>query len=170
MINFPIAYGTSGHLVGGTFLSVLLGPYAAVLGMTIVLLMQALFFADGGITAFGANIFNMAIIGGFSLFIIKILTRKSEKGRRFYTSIFVASWLSVILGAFACGLEIGFSPAFSQAGGVGVTVPAMLFWHVLIGFGEAAITTTLIASLQRVSPAVLNSLQLLRGKEHERIH
>ncbi len=170
MINFPIAYGTSGHLVGGTFLSVLLGPYAAVLGMTVVLLMQALFFADGGITAFGANIFNMAVIGGFSFLVIRILAGKSEKGSRFYISVFAASWLSVVLGALACGFEIGFSPVFSQVGGVSVTIPAMLFWHVFIGLGEAAITTTLITSLQRVSPAVLNSSQLLRSKEREGIH
>ncbi len=169
MINFPIVYGTSGHLVGGTFLSVLLGPYAAVLGMTIVLLMQGLFFADGGITAFGANIFNMAIIGGFSFFFIRMLSGRSEKGSRFYASVFAASWLSVVLGALACGLEIGFSPAFSQAGGPSVTVPAMLFWHVLIGLGEAAITTTLITSLHRVSPAFLNSLQLLRVEERETV-
>ena len=170
MINFPIAYGTSGHLVGGTFLSVLLGPYAAVLGMTIVLLMQALFFADGGLLAFGANIFNMAIIGGFSFFIVRILAGKTEKGGRFYAGVFVASWLSVVLGALACGLEIGISPVFSQAGGLSVTVPAMLFWHVLIGLGEAAITATLITSLPRLSPTVLSSLQLLRGKSHEKIH
>jgi len=170
MINFPIAYGTSGHLVGGTFLSVLLGPYAAVLGMTIVLLMQALFFADGGLLAFGANIFNMAIIGGFSFFIVRILAGKTEKGGRFYAGVFVASWLSVVLGALACGLEIGISPVFSQAGGLSVTVPAMLFWHVLIGLGEAAITATLITSLPRLSPTVLSSLQLLRGKNHERTH
>jgi len=169
MINFPIAYGTSGHLVGGTFLSVLLGPYAAVFGMTIILLMQALFFADGGILAFGANVFNMAIIGGFSFFFIKLLTGKAEKGGRFYASVFVASWLSVVLGALACALEIGVSPVFSQAGGVSVTVPAMLFWHSLIGLGEAAITATLITSLHKLSPAVMNSLQLLRGKGYEEI-
>lgn len=170
MINFPIAYGTSGHLVGGTFLSVLLGPYAAVLGMTIVLLMQALFFADGGLLAFGANVFNMAIVGGLSFFIVRILAGKAEKGGRFYAGVFIASWLSVVLGSLACGLEIGVSPVFSQAGGLSVTVPAMLFWHVLIGLGEAAITATLITSLHRLSPAVLNSLQLLRGKNHESIH
>jgi len=61
VINFPILYGTSGHLVGGTFLAVLLGPYAAILGMTIVLMMQALIFADGGLSTFGANVFNMAL-------------------------------------------------------------------------------------------------------------
>jgi cobalt/nickel transport system permease protein len=70
-------FGTSGHLVGGTFLAVLLGPYAAMLSMTIVLLMQAFFFADGGILAFGMNAFNMAVIGGLSFFLIKLFTRGS---------------------------------------------------------------------------------------------
>jgi cobalt/nickel transport system permease protein len=70
MINFPIAFGTSGHLVGGTFLAMLLGPYAAMLSMTIVLLMQAFIFADGGILAFGMNVFNMAIVGGLSFFLV----------------------------------------------------------------------------------------------------
>jgi len=162
MINFPITYGTSGHLVGGTFLSIVLGPYAAVLSMTIVLLMQALFFADGGIIALGANIFNMAVIGGLSFFIVKLIAGNSTKGKRFFLGVFTASWLSVVLGALACGLQIGFSPAFSEVGGITVTVPAMLFWHVLIGLGEAAITTTAITQLYRVQPAVLNGLAFLK--------
>jgi cobalt/nickel transport system permease protein len=162
MINFPIAYGTSGHLVGGTFLSIVLGPYAAILSMTIVLLMQALFFADGGIIALGANIFNMAVIGGLSFFIVKLIARNSTKGKRFFLSVFTASWLSVVLGALACGLQIGFSPAFSAVGGITVTVPAMLFWHILIGLGEAAITTTAITQLYRVQPAVLNGLAFIK--------
>ncbi|MEM2419951.1 MAG: energy-coupling factor ABC transporter permease [Candidatus Bathyarchaeia archaeon] len=162
MINFPITYGTSGHLVGGTFLAVVLGPYAAVLSMTIVLLMQALFFADGGISALGANIFNMAIIGGLSFFVVKLIAGNSMRGKRFALGVFVASWLSIVLGALACGLEIGVSPVFSQAGGIAVTVPAMLFWHTLIGLAEAAITTTFITQLYRLQPAVLNGLALLR--------
>ncbi len=72
MINFPIIFGASGHLVGGTFLAVLLGPYAAMLSMTIVLIMQAFFFADGGLIAFGANVFNMAVIGALSIFIVRM--------------------------------------------------------------------------------------------------
>jgi cobalt/nickel transport system permease protein len=164
MINFPIVYGTSGHLVGGTFLSVLLGPYAAMLSMTIVLLMQAVFFADGGIFAFGANVFNMAIIGGLSFFLIKLFTKNSRSTGRFASSVFVASWLSVVLGALACALEIGFSAAFASAGGIMVTVPAMLFWHVIIGLGEAAITTALFSSLQRLQPEIITGLTLLRGK------
>jgi len=103
--------------VGGTFLSIVLGPYEAVLSMTIVLLMQALFFADGGIIALGANIFNMAVIGGLSFFIVKLIAGNSANGKRFFLGVFAASWLSVVLGALACGLEIGFSPAFAEAGG-----------------------------------------------------
>ncbi|MEM4713664.1 MAG: energy-coupling factor ABC transporter permease [Candidatus Bathyarchaeia archaeon] len=162
MINFPITYGTSGHLVGGTFLSIILGPYAAILSMTIVLLMQALFFADGGIMALGANIFNMAVIGGLSFFIVKLIAGNSTRGKRFFIGVFTASWLSVVLGALACGLQIGFSPVFTEAGGITVTVPAMLFWHVLIGIGEASITTTAITQLYRVQPAVLNGLAFLK--------
>jgi len=163
MINFPILYGTSGHLVGGTFLAVLLGPYAAILSMTIVLMMQALIFADGGISTFGANVFNMAIIGGLSFFLVKSLTRESKSNGRFFLSVFAASWLSMVLGAVACGLQIGFSPVFSEAGGVIVTVPAMLFWHVLIGFGEAAITAILLTQLRRLPSTVLASFATLRG-------
>lgn len=162
MLNFPIVYGTSGHLVGGTFLAVVLGPYAAILSMTIVLLMQALFFADGGMFTLGANIFNMAVIGGLSFFLVKLLSGKDGKNKRFYLSVFAASWLSVVLGALACALEIGFSPIFSEAGGIAVTVPAMLFWHVLIGLGEAAITTTFITQLYRLQPTVLNGLTFMR--------
>src|SRR3972149_6346249 len=90
MINFPIAFGTSGHLVGGTFLAVLLGPFAAILSMTLVLGMQALFFADGGIVAFGMNLFNMAIIGGLSFFLIKLMTKKNKNQKWFISSVFIA--------------------------------------------------------------------------------
>jgi cobalt/nickel transport system permease protein len=160
MINFPIAFGTSGHLVGGTFLAVLLGPYTAMLSMTIVLLMQAFFFADGGILAFGMNAFNMAVIGGLSFFLIKLLTRGSAGSRRFIPSVFVASWLSVMVGAFLAALEV--SPAF--AGGAMVTVPSMLFYHAIIGLSEGAITAVLISSVQRMQPAVMGGLTLLKEK------
>jgi cobalt/nickel transport system permease protein len=160
MINFPIAFGTSGHLVGGTFLAVLLGPYAAMLSMTIVLLMQAFFFADGGILAFGMNAFNMAVIGGLSFFLIKLFTKGDTGNRRFIPSVFVASWLSVMVGALVAALEV--SPAF--AGSVLVTVPSMLFYHAIIGLGEGAITAVLTSSIQRVQPAIMGGLTLLKEK------
>ncbi len=160
MINFPIAFGTSGHLIGGTFLAVLLGPYAAILSMTIVLGMQALFFADGGIAAFGMNLFNMAIIGGLSFFIIKLLTHKSQSQKRFIASVFVASWVSVMLGALITSFEV--APAFS--GGLAVTLPTMLLLHAIIGLGEGAITAVLVTSIQRLNPAIIGSLTLLKER------
>jgi len=158
MINFPVIFGTSGHLVGGTFLAMLLGPYAAILGMTIVLIMQAVIFADGGILAFGANVFTMAIIGGLSFFLIKILMRNSNNKRRLTSSVFISSWLSVVLGALVAGLLI--SPAFP--GGILTTVPAMLIYHALIGIGEGAITAILVTSIQKIQPTVLGGINLLK--------
>jgi cobalt/nickel transport system permease protein len=160
MINFPVAFGTSGHLVGGTFLAVLLGPYAAMLSMTIVLLMQAFFFADGGIMAFGMNAFNMAVIGGLSFFLIRLFTRGQVGSRRFIPSVFVASWISVMAGALVAALEV--SPAF--VGGVMVTVPSMLLYHSLIGLGEGAITAVLISSIQRMQPAIMGGLSMLKER------
>ena len=160
MINFPIAFGSSGHLVGGTFLAVLLGPYAAILSMTLVLGMQALFFADGGIVAFGMNMFNMAIIGGLSYFLIKAFTRKNNSQKWFISSVFIASWISVMLGAVITSFEI--APAFS--GGLAVTLPSMLLLHGIIGVGEGAITTVLVTSIQRLNPTILGGLSLLRGR------
>jgi cobalt/nickel transport system permease protein len=138
MINFPVAFGTSGHLVGGTFLAMLLGPYPASLSMTIVLLMQAFFFGDGGILAFGMNAFNMAIIGGLSFFLVKLFTRGPNGHKRLIPSVFT--------------------------GGVAVTVPSMLAYHALIGLGEGAITTVLISSIQRMQPAIMGGLSMLKEK------
>ena len=164
MINFPIAFGTSGHLVGGTFLAILLGPYAAMLSMTIVLLMQALFFADGGLIAFGANVFNMAIIGALSFFLVKMLTRNSTNAKRFTSLVFIASWLSVVIGSLSAAVQIGFSPAVADAGGIAVVVPAVLFWHVFIGLGEGAITTTLVVALQRFQPGIMSNLSFIKER------
>jgi cobalt/nickel transport system permease protein len=132
--------------------------------MTIVLLMQAFFFADGGLIAFGANVFNMAIVGALSFFVVKFLTRNSKSTRRFASSVFVASWLSVVVGSLVAALEIGVSPAFAGAGGIAVTIPIMLFLYAIIGLGEGAITTVIVVPLQRFQPAIVGGLTLLRGK------
>jgi cobalt/nickel transport system permease protein len=161
MINFPIAFGTSGHLVGGTFLAVLLGPYTAILSMTLVLGMQALFFADGGIVAFGMNLFNMAIIGGLSYFLIKLLTRKNKSQKWFMSSVFISSWVSVMLGALITSFEI--APAFT--GGIAVTLPSMMLLHGIIGIGEGAITTVLVTSIQRMNLTNLAGLSLLKERK-----
>lgn len=161
MINFPIAFGTSGHLIGGTFLAVLLGPYAAILSMTLVIGMQATFFADGGIIAFGMNVFNMAIIGSLSFLLIKLLTRRNKSSKWFTTCVFLASWSSVMIGALITSFEV--APAFT--GGIAVTLPSMLLLHAIIGVGEGAITTVLVTAIQRMNPTILNGLTMLRGQK-----
>ncbi|MHA1755016.1 MAG: energy-coupling factor ABC transporter permease, partial [Candidatus Odinarchaeia archaeon] len=139
MLNFPIIGGTSGHLLGGTLIAVFLGPYAAVVSMTIILLIQALLFGDGGLTALGANTFNMGIIAVFIGFGIYYLLRKYIKGEKgMLTGIFIASWISVILASIACGVELGLSSIFPY--GLEITIPAMTFWHIIIGFGEGLIS------------------------------
>jgi cobalt/nickel transport system permease protein len=160
MINFPVIFGTSGHLVGGTFLAVLLGPFAAMLSMSLVLIMEAVFFADGGIIAFGMNLFNMAIIGGLSFYLIKLLAKKSCSQKRFTASIFLASWISVVIAAIITSIEV--SPAFT--GGITVTLPSMVLLYSIIGLAEGTITTVLITSIQRFNPSVLGGLTLLKDR------
>ncbi len=165
MINFPIVGGTTGHLLGGTLLTMLLGPQATVISMTIVLLIQALMFADGGITTLGANIFNMAVVGALSFYVVKFLVGSSSSQKRFTTALFIASWLSVMLTASLTAIQIGVSPSFAQAGGVLTTLPAMISWHAFIGLVEAAVTAPLILQLSRVSPESLKGLKLMRGEK-----
>lgn len=154
MVNFPIVGGTSGHLVGATLISILFGPYAAIVSITIILLIQGFVFGDGGLTALGANVLNMGIVAAFSGYLIyKAITRLHRGTGVALASAFVASWVSIVLGAFVCGLEIGFSSIFPY--GIGVTVPVMVGWHVIIGLGEGIITVLILASLMRSQPGIV---------------
>jgi cobalt/nickel transport system permease protein len=138
--------------------------------MTIVLLIQASLFADGGITTLGANIFNMAVIGGLSFYIVKLLSGSSSSQKRFTAALFIASWLSVVLTALLTAIQIGVSPSFASAGGLMTTVPAMLSVHIIIGAIEAAITAPLILQLSQASPTLLNGLNIIRGVNNEPHH
>jgi cobalt/nickel transport system permease protein len=162
MINFPIAMGTSGHLVGGTFLGMLLGPFAAMISMSIVVIMQAFFFADGGISTLGANIFNMAITCGLSFLLIRLLTRKTKSTGDFASKVFVASWISVMIGALAAAIEVGLSSVSASIGGIWAVVPALLGFYAVAGLIEGAISSALLTSLQRWQPAVMVGLNLIK--------
>ncbi len=154
MINFPIVGGTSGHLVGATLISILFGPYAAIVSITIILLIQGFVFGDGGITALGANVLNMGIVAAFSGYLIYKAITKLHRGTGVaLAAAFIASWVSIVLGAFACGIEIGLSSIFPY--GMDVTVPAMVFWHVIIGLGEGIITVLILAALMRTQPGIV---------------
>jgi cobalt/nickel transport system permease protein len=162
MLTFPVAGGTSVHILGGTLLAVVLGPYAGMLSMTMVLGMQAVFFGDGGLMVFGANALNMAVIGSLSFFLVKVLMGKSGGTRRFAQSLFAATFVSAVLTALLTGVEIGVSSAFVGAGGIAVTVPAMLSVYTVEGLVEAALTglvgTALMASLSHTRNLSMNGL------------
>lgn len=149
MINFPVAGGTSGHLLGGFLAALLLGPAPAVVVMTTVFAVQCLLFQDGGLTALGANIFNMGILGATGGYGIYRLLRRAKLPDG--PALAVGAWLSVMLGAAAASLEIGGSGTVP----LHVVLPAMLSVHALIGGGEALITVSAVALLMRIRPALL---------------
>ncbi|MGE5552567.1 MAG: energy-coupling factor ABC transporter permease [Betaproteobacteria bacterium] len=147
MVNFPVAAGTSGHLLGAVLAAILLGPWSAAIVMTTVLAVQCLFFQDGGITALGANVLNMAVIGvfaGYSVYCLLGALFPGRKGR--LAATFVASWVSVMASALAAGLELAFSGALP----LHIVLPAMTYWHALIGLGEGLITTAVVAYATRI--------------------
>jgi len=154
MINFPIPGGTSGHLLGGTLAGVLLGPWAGSLVMTVVFIVQAVLFQDGGLTALGANIFNMGLIGTFAGYYLyrairTTLGRDSWRGIAVGTAI--AAWTSVFVAAMVCALQLGLSGTVP----LNVAVPAMAFWHIMIAIGEAVITVITVSFIYRTRPDLL---------------
>jgi cobalt/nickel transport system permease protein len=150
MVNFPIAGGTSGHFLGAVFSSVILGPWAGLIIITLVLAVQCLGFADGGLTALGSNVFNMGVIGalgGYGIFIlIYHLCRKSHKG--FFVALAVSAWLSVVMAATATAIEL----AMSGTSPLLVVLPTMVGVHAFIAIGEAVITTTSVSIILKTRP------------------
>lgn len=138
MLNFPVAGGTSGHLIGAALAAILLGPWAAVLIMSCVLIAQSLIFQDGGLLALGANIFNMGIVATFSAYFLYRLSVSllGESKRSRFIGGFIGAWGSVVLASIACAIELAVSGVSSMT----VVLPAMAGIHSLIGIGEGLIT------------------------------
>jgi cobalt/nickel transport system permease protein len=152
MINFPVIAGTSGHLLGSVLASVLLGPYAAAVVLSCVLIFQCLIFQDGGLLALGANIFNMALIGTIGGYLIfRVLNKISSTPKGFFLSTGIAAWFSVILAASFCALEL----ALSGMAPLNVVLPAMVGIHALIGIGEALITVAVLSFVKKVRPDLI---------------
>lgn len=152
MLNFPVAGGTSGHLLGGALAAVLLGPYAGAVVIAIVLIVQCLVFQDGGLTALGANIFNISFIGaGGGYIIYRCIARIKNDRRGVIIGAAVAAWLSVVIASFACAVEL----ALSGTSPFRIVVPAMLGVHILIGIGEAVITTGVVSFVLKVRPDLI---------------
>ena len=153
MLNFPVAGGTSGHFLGATLAAVLLGPWVACLVMAVVISTQALAFADGGVSALGANIVNMGVIGAlFAGFAIAAGVRVLPATRGALLGLVaVVSWLAVMLGAAATSVEL----AVSGTVPLGTVLPAMLGVHALIGVGEAAIGVAAISAVLSTRPDLI---------------
>ena len=150
MLNFPVAAGTSGHLLGGALAVVLVGPYAATLALTVVLLIQGLLFADGGLTALGLNIFNMGFVGvwvsyGIFVLIYKLLARFGSNKTSVVIAGAIAAFISVPAAASAFVFEywIGGVATYSTT----TLLAAMVGTHILIGIGEAVITFLTISAV-----------------------
>lgn len=154
MINFPVAGGTSGHLLGATLAVVILGnPWAATISISTVLLIQSLLFADGGITALGANIFNMAIVGVWvSWMLIKIIQRLlGGSKKRLPLAAGIAAAISTVTAAISCALLLIISGTASPS----LVLPAMTGIHILIGVGEGLITGGVLSYLITTRPDLL---------------
>jgi len=160
MLNFPIGGGTTGHLVGAAMAAVFLGPFAGMIVITVILIIQCLLFGDGGVTALGLNTLNMAIIGCLvGWYVYRIFPLKYRKA-----GIFIASWLAVFLGALACSAQLALSYKIS-GGAYGISgaiaFPTMLGYHAIIGVGEAIITVGIISFVSHVSPEMLKMPKIM---------
>jgi cobalt/nickel transport system permease protein len=152
MFNFPVAAGTSGHLLGGVLAGFLLGPWAGSVVMATVIGAQALLFQDGGLLALGANIFNMGVIGtlGGTLFAQGIAATLGGTRRAVLLGVGVAAWLSVMAAAGFTTLQLGLSGTTD----ISVALPAMLGTHALIGLGEALISVAAISFIAVSAPEI----------------
>ena len=155
MLNFPVAGGTSGHLLGGVLAAIMLGPWAGMLVMASVIALQGLLFQDGGLVVMGANIFNMGLVPaliGYGLY--RGVTGRSRGVRLAVAG--VAAWLSVVGAALIASLQLWLSGTSPLT----VVVPAMLGVHVFIGLGEALITVAALAFVMRVRPELMEAKQV----------
>ncbi|MFX1282921.1 MAG: energy-coupling factor ABC transporter permease [Promethearchaeota archaeon] len=164
MLNFPILGGTSGHLLGGTLAAAIVGPWAAVLVITVVLMIQALLFADGGIIALGPNIFNMGIVGvftGYSVLRIFMDKENPEDAKfRYYGGIFCGAFLSVVVASFFAALELGIPLInYPAAIPISVALPTIVFYHVLIGIGEGLITSMIVLYFHSIEMDIFLGIQ-----------
>ena len=161
MFNVPIPGGTTAHAVGGVLLSILIGPYAASLALSIALFLQALLFGDGGIIALGANIFNMAIAMPFVGYAVYHFFRKQNHET---AGVLVGSYVGINVAAFLTAIELGIQPIIATQGGeplynpygLAVTIPAMMVTHLTIaGAVEVFFTYVIYRFVKQVAPQEL---------------
>jgi cobalt/nickel transport system permease protein len=151
-LNIPIGMGTSGHMVGAVLVSIIFGsPFAGVLVLTLVLLVQGFVFGDGGITTMGANIFNMGVVSGFvGYYLFAALKTKVD----IKAAAFVGAWIGLFISAIVCAVEMSIAGTFPLMAGLA----AMGLYHLIIGFiGEGLITAIVITAIEKSRPDLLDS-------------
>jgi cobalt/nickel transport system permease protein len=155
MFNIPIPGGTTGHAVGAGIIAILLGPWTAVLGVSVVLIIQAILFGDGGITAIGANCFNMAVVMPFvSYGVFRLVRGNAKGGGRLAVAAFLAGYLGLLVAALLTAIEFGIQPLIATGADgrplyapypLSVAVPAMVIEHlILFGMVEGLVTMLLL--------------------------
>ncbi|WP_425564694.1 energy-coupling factor ABC transporter permease [Saccharopolyspora halophila] len=166
MINFPVLPGVSGHLLGGALAALLAGPWVGALCVSIVLVVQALLFADGGLTMLGANITNMALIGTAAGYLVALALRRFAKRSRagLLTTAFVAAWVNTVLAS--CGFILEYAIGGAAGIGLGAVSMAMIGVHGLIGIGEGLITAATVGAVASARPDLVH---LLRGTREEAV-
>jgi cobalt/nickel transport system permease protein len=166
MFNVPVIGGSTGHAVGGTLIAIILGPWAAVISISVALVIQALVFGDGGITAIGANCINMAVILPFvGYYLYRLIAGDSPSNWRRALSSGVAAYVAIVAAAIVAGFEFGIQPyiAHTDTGqalyapyGLGVAIPAMALEHLMFfGWVEAIVTAGVVSALARSDPALV---------------
>jgi cobalt/nickel transport system permease protein len=167
MFNLPLPGGTTGHAVGVAIAAIVLGPSASILAISTALVIQAVFFGDGGITAIGANCFNMAIVGSIAAWVVyRVVSGRAPIGSpRRVVAAACAGYLSINLAALAAAVEFGLQPLFfHDASGaplyapypLRIAIPAMMIGHLTVaGLAELVISAGVVAYLQRADPGLL---------------
>ena len=153
MINFPVAGGTSGHLIGGALAAIILGPWAAIIVMTAVVGLQALLFQDGGLVVLGINLFNMSIVSVLAGYGTYFLVRRigSSSKRALFVGGFAGAWVSVMMAA----VFTAFALAISGTSPLSLALPALAIVHALIGLGEGLITVFALSFIRAARPELL---------------
>jgi cobalt/nickel transport system permease protein len=159
MLNFPVLPGVSGHLLGGALATLLVGPWLAILCVAVVLLVQGLLFADGGLTALGLNITNMGIVTSLvaAALVVLLVRRYRPSPRTIWVTAFVVAFVSVLVGASTFVLEYALGGTLSIS--IATVATLQLGYHVLIGIGEGLITAMTVATVAATRPDLVWALR-----------
>jgi cobalt/nickel transport system permease protein len=178
MFNLPIPGGTTGHAVGSAVIAILFGPWAAVVAVSVALIIQALVFGDGGITAIGANCFNMAVFMPFTAYyLFRLLSFNTAGKTRVFFAAFVSGYISLVMTAVLTGIEFGIQPLIASSSDgkalycpydLKIAVPAMAIEHLLLfGIVEGIITAVIVRYFLRSEPELIYAFRKRGKNENE---